>query len=366
MARRGEMRNLHWFVYVTVVSAARSSLVAGLVGAVLTGCAAVPGGAGREAPATQLPLLPPAAAVAVGADTVAVLRSGEPTFAELDRLLGAARHSVDVEVYEFGRTDLAAALVAARGRGVAATVIDDPSETATASTALTLRANTVDVIDYPIRARMIDHVKLLIVDGTVAVVGGINWGAGSAANHDFDVEVRGPVVANLERVFARDLVSCGRGGVVPPPVSDPSILVAATLPGAEILPMVLGAVGGARRTLDVAMYTLTDAAVVAAMESAQARGVAVRVLLDPSERPSDPSAASLRAHGVAVRLYRSSGEKLHAKATIADGTTVVLGSANWTVSGFEHNHELDVSIPGDALVAAAFEQQFVSDWTASA
>ena len=48
---------------------------------------------------------------------------------------------------------------------------------------------------------MIDHVKLLVVDATVAVVGGINWGAGSAANHDFDVEVRGPAVTNLARVF---------------------------------------------------------------------------------------------------------------------------------------------------------------------
>jgi phosphatidylserine/phosphatidylglycerophosphate/cardiolipin synthase-like enzyme len=302
----------------------------------------------------------------VGRDTVIVLRSGEPTFVELDRLVGSAHRSVDVEVYEFGRTDLAAAVVAAQARGVDVTVIDDPSESASASTALSLRASAVDVADYPIRARMIDHVKLLVVDGRVAVVGGINWGAGSAANHDFDVEVRGPAVANLERVFARDLVTCGRPHVVPPRVADPSILVAATLPGAEILPMVLGVIAGARRTLDVAMYTLTDAAVVQAMEAVLARGVAVRVLLDPSERPSDPSAASLRAHGVAVRLYRSSGEKLHAKAAIADGATVVLGSANWTVSGFEHNHELDVTIPHNVAVAAAFEQQFDSDWSASA
>jgi phosphatidylserine/phosphatidylglycerophosphate/cardiolipin synthase-like enzyme len=302
----------------------------------------------------------------VGRDTVIVLRSGEPTFVELDRLVGSAHRSVDIEVYEFGRTDLAAAVVAAQARGVDVTVIDDPSESASASTALSLRASAVDVADYPIRARMIDHVKLLVVDGRVAVVGGINWGAGSAANHDFDVEVRGPAVANLERVFARDLVTCGRPHVVPPRVADPSILVAATLPGAEILPMVLGVIAGARRTLDVAMYTLTDAAVVQAMEAVLARGVAVRVLLDPSERPSDPSAASLRAHGVAVRLYRSSGEKLHAKAAIADGATVVLGSANWTVSGFEHNHELDVTIPHNVAVAAAFEQQFDSDWSASA
>jgi phosphatidylserine/phosphatidylglycerophosphate/cardiolipin synthase-like enzyme len=212
---------------------------------------------------------------------------------------------------------------------------------------------------------MIDHVKLLVVDGATAVVGGINWGAGSAANHDFDIEVRGPAVDNLARVFTRDLVTCGRLAVVPPPRIDPAVLVGATLPGAEILPMVLGAIATARHTLDVAMYTLTDADVVAAMEAALAHGVTVRVLLDPSERPSDASAASLRAHGVAVRLYRSSGEKLHAKAAIVDGSTVVLGSANWTVSGFEHNHELDVTIPANGAVAAAFEAQYQGDWAAS-
>jgi phosphatidylserine/phosphatidylglycerophosphate/cardiolipin synthase-like enzyme len=349
------------------VSSASRSLVAWLLAALLGGCSAAgPGGSGPGAPATPLPLLAPAAATIAGADTVTVLRSGSPTFTELNRLINAARRSLEVEVYEFGRADLAAALVAAHDRGVAVTVVDDPSETATAATAVSLRARGLDVVDYPVRARMIDHVKLLIADSRVAVVGGINWGAGSAANHDFDVEVLGPSVANLDRVFARDLVTCGRPVVVAPSLPDPAILVAATLPGAEILPMVLGVVGGATRTLDVAMYTLTDAAVVGAMEAALARGVAVRVLLDPSERPSDPSAASLRAHGVAVRLYRSSGEKLHAKAAIADGASVVLGSANWTVSGFEHNHELDVAIPRDPVVAAALEQQFDSDWKASA
>jgi cardiolipin synthase A/B len=173
-------------------------------------------------------------------------------------------------------------------------------------------------------------------------------------------------VDNLGRVFIRDLVTCGRIELVPPPRPDPAVLVGATLPGAEILPMVLGAIATARHTVDVAMYTLTDADVVGAMETALARGVSVRVLLDPSERPSDPSATSLRAHGVAVRLYRSTGEKLHAKAAIIDGSTVVLGSANWTVSGFEHNHELDVTIPADGAVATSFEEQYQSDWAASA
>ena len=330
-------------------------------------CATPLGGSPMGAALPSHPaLLPPSGTIHDGADAVRVLRSGESTFTELRLLIDGARQSVDVEVYEFGRTDLAAAVVAAHRRGVAVTVIDDRSESQTAGTVAGLRAQGVDVVDYPIRARMIDHVKLLLVDARVAVVGGINWGVASSANHDFDVELHGPVVANLQRVFARDLVTCGRLQPVPPVTPDAAVLVATTLPGSEVLPLVLGVLDSSRRTLDVAMYTLTDADAVAAIEAAHDRGVAVRVLLDPSERPSDPSAASLRAHGVPVRLYRSSGELLHAKVAIADGSSVVLGSANWTFSGFEHNHELDVALPGAPAIAAAFVAQFDSDWSASA
>lgn len=311
-------------------------------------------------------LLAPSGPVRNGPDTVTVLRSGEATFLAIRELIDASRREVEAEVYEFGRADLAGALLAAQQRGVAVTVIDDPSEQASVATALELRAGGVDVVDYPVRARMIDHVKLLVVDGEVGVVGGINWGAGSAANHDFDAQVRGPVVHNLQRVFIRDLVTCGRSLAVPAPLDDPATQIAATLPGAEVRPMVLGFVAGAAHSLDLAMYTLTDATVVRAIESTAARGVGVRVLLDPSERPSDPSAASLRQHGVPVRLYRSAGEKLHAKAAIADGRSVVFGSANWTVSGFQHNHELDVLMPGSTAIATAFEAQFANDWAASA
>lgn len=303
--------------------------------------------------------------VGVGADTVSILSTGEPTFAELRRLIEGARQRVEVEVYEFGSPELVGAVEDAHRRGVAVTVIDDPTERATARTARQLRSAGVTVLDYPVRARMIDHVKLLVIDGAVAVVGGINWGSRSYANHDFDAEVRGPVVANLERVFLQDVGACGQAVTVPPARPDAAMTVATTLPGEDILPLVLSALDSAHQRIDVAMYTLTERRVVAAIEAAAARGVAVRVLLDPSERPSDAAAAALRAHGVPVRLYRGRGEKLHAKVGIVDGASVVFGSANWTVSGFGHNHELDVGIPAAPAVAAAFESRFQADWEGS-
>jgi cardiolipin synthase len=349
----------------TVCGSAWRCLIAALAAAaVVVGCAQVQ--ASAVPPTRPAPLLGPAPATLVGPDQVALLRSGLSTFARLESLIRGARVSIHVEIYEFGRRGLAEALIAAQSRGVAVTVIDDPSEVSSVATAAMLRTAGVDVVDYPVRRQMIDHVKLLVVDAAVAVVGGINWGVNSPANHDYDAELRGPVVRNLDRVFARDLVTCGRDVAVPDSMADPSIDVAATLPGADIRPLALGLIDGARHALDLELFVLTDTGVVHALEAAALRGVAVRVLLDPSQPSSDPSYAALLSHGIEVRWYRSHGELLHAKSIVADATSVLFGSANWSGGGFARNHELDIDLISAPVVAAEMLAQMNLDWAASA
>jgi cardiolipin synthase len=335
-----------------------------LVSALLAGYAALH--ALAAAPPPSAPLLGPAPAVTLGADQVALLRSGPATFARIARLIVGARSTIDVEVYEFNRPDLAQALIDAHVRGVVVTVIHDPSESSSAATASRLRAHAIDVIDYPIRSQMIDHVKLLVVDAHVAVVGGINWGINSPANHDYDAEVRGPAVANLERIFSRDLVTCGRRRSIPGPIEDPSITVAATLPGAEIRPLAVDVIDRAVHRLDLELFVLTDTGVVHALEAAVARGVQVHVLLDPSQPSSKPAFAALAAGSVDVRWYRGHGELLHAKAIVADAMAVLFGSANWSGGGFARNHELDIDMPWASAVASEMVEQMTLDWAASA
>jgi len=277
----------------------------------IAGCGSVRAPAAVSPPTA--PLLGPASPVTLGRDQVTLLRSGLATFARLRSLIDGARLSIHVEIYEFGQPPLAVALVSARRRGVAVTVIDDPSELTSVATAAMLRARGVDVVDYPIRSQMIDHVKLLVVDARVAVVGGINWGVNSPANHDYDAEVRGPAVGNL----------------------------------------------------DLELFVLTDTGVVHALESAALRGVNVRILLDPSQPSSDPSYAALLADGIEVRWYRSHGELLHAKAIVVDATSLLFGSANWSGGGFARNHELDIELPAAATVAEEMLAQMNLDWAAS-
>lgn len=330
----------------------------------LSGCGAA---AASGRPAAPLPY--PATAgppVSVGADTVRVLPRGTTAFPVILSLIRGARHAVDAEMYEFGRDDIAAALLDARRRGVTVTLIVDPSVAVTRLTAARLRAAGLDVVDYPVRKRMIDHTKLLVVDGSVAVVGGVNWGERSDRNHDVDAAIAGPAAHNLERIFQTDLVACGRAATVPPPVDDDRVLVGATLPSTDIRPMVMQLIDGAHRSLDLELYVVTDSGIVHAVESAVARGVAVRVLIDPGQRPSDASAAALAAAGVSLRRYHGSGELLHAKLGVADGRSTVFGSANWTAGGFQRNHEVDVEILDAPAVAAQLTAMVDADWSASA
>ncbi len=279
--------------------------------------------------------------------------------------LGAARSTVLVEMYEFGRADLRDALEVASRRGADVRVIYDPSVAVSIATASALQAAGVPVRPYPLddRRHQIDHVKLLIADG-VAVTGGMNWGAHSAANHDYAFELRAPPdVARLRAVFEQDWSLAG-GHPAPLPLDSASAELQ-TAPGSEIRAALIGLLGQARSRVDAEVFALTDPEVLAGLAAAHRRGAAVRVLLDPGEQVNRPSERLLRRTGVAVRWYPvRPGSKLHAKAGLFDGT-LLLGSANWSRGGLSINHELDVRTSEPALTAA-FAARFERDWAAAA
>jgi phosphatidylserine/phosphatidylglycerophosphate/cardiolipin synthase-like enzyme len=105
-----------------------------------------------------------------------------------------------------------------------------------------------------------------------------------------------------------------------------------------------------------------------ALRLAVARGVRVRVLLDPTQDLDGSSLAALVQAGAPARHYRvnqATGQLLHAKLGIFDGARVIVGSANWSRLGLEVNHELDVLC--DCIdVARPLEARFGLDWADAA
>jgi phosphatidylserine/phosphatidylglycerophosphate/cardiolipin synthase-like enzyme len=113
------------------------------------------------------------------------------------------------------------------------------------------------------------------------------------------------------------------------------------------------------------VYTLTDPALVAALARAHRRGADVRVILDPNQEYNLHAHALLLAVGVSARWYPvPRGVLLHAKIGLFDDE-LVLGSANWTLSGLDVNHELDIETR-DPQTVAAYGSRFESDWARSA
>ncbi|MBK9034814.1 MAG: DUF1669 domain-containing protein [Myxococcales bacterium] len=138
---------------------------------------------------------------------------------------------------------------------------------------------------------------------------------------------------------------------------------------------------GAQRSVDIAMYSLSDAEVSAALADAVTRGVAVRFLfetaaadrkLDLARRLTSKS-GKLEAMGVDVRWVN---KVLHHKLAIIDGprddvsraatTRLVTGSGNWSYGGTQIYDENTLFIEGSDELAIAYQREFDLLWDHSA
>ncbi|MGH7764551.1 MAG: phospholipase D-like domain-containing protein [Candidatus Dormibacteraceae bacterium] len=131
---------------------------------------------------------------------------------------------------------------------------------------------------------------------------------------------------------------------------------------AGIFTLVGGLIGSAHTRLLVEMYELGRPDVVRALSAAQARGVAVRVITDPTVKASRRSAAELESLGVAERAYPVDDvahQIDHVKLLIADGEAVV-GGMNWGAhSDRNHDYVLETRV---GIEISRLVDVFEQDW----
>jgi phosphatidylserine/phosphatidylglycerophosphate/cardiolipin synthase-like enzyme len=248
-----------------------------------------------------------------------------------------------------------------------------------------LKSHGVQVLTYPADTVNIDHVKLMVVDSKVALIGGMNWSSHAPINHDADVRITGPAVRKAEQIFDEDWAFSGGKPFSKTPadnVPSGNIKFITTSPPEEnggsndIEATVLDDISRAQKSVHVEMYTFTDPHVIQALKDAHARGVDVKVILDPTEAAVNQATFDeLSSAGIETRWYDADTSKhqmLHAKWAVFDDKELLIGSANWTHNGLffdksepttkrRSNHEADVDIQ-DAATASIFEKQFEDDW----
>ena len=117
----------------------------------------------------------------------------------------------------------------------------------------------------------------------------------------------------------------------------------------------------ATKSVDMAAFTLTDWAIIAALKEAnEAKACLDEVALD-LQRQADAKLAEMND---VVRLKKRGSPYMHLKAYSIDGTLLRTGSANFSPSGLKQQDN-DLIILRDPILAAKFEARFAEVYSAA-
>jgi cardiolipin synthase len=227
-----------------------------------------------------------------------------------------------------------------------------------------------------------DHRKVMTVDGRVAFVSGLclarswlgNPEAGVPPWRDTGIELRGPVVADVDQAFAENWLLAG-GTILPEERILPEDLPEA---GPILARVVRGRPGqlstyrfdqlvaaAARHTLWLTdAYFVATTAFVQVLTEAARDGVDVRLLVPGSI--DVPGVQTLVRSGyrplleAGIRVFEWNGPMLHAKSAVCDGRWARIGSTNLNLTSWLTNWELDVTIE-DVGFARLMEATYLED-----
>ncbi len=122
-------------------------------------------------------------------------------------------------------------------------------------------------------------------------------------------------------------------------------------------------IAGAKTSIDMAAYVLTDQALISELGRAAMRGVHVRVYLDAEQMArSEGAVARIAATpNVELRRKRHSRDPMHLKSFVVDRRILRSGSANFSVSG-EDYQDNDLIVIESAPLAESFTENFERLW----
>ncbi len=218
------------------------------------------------------------------------------------------------------------------------------------------------------------HRKILVVDGRIGFTGGMNIHAGNCLQRqprqgvqDLHFRVAGPVVTQLQEVFADDWAFCTGELLQGEPwfsVMEPAgpVLARGIADGPDddfetLRLTLLGAIACARSSvLIVTPYFLPDASLIAALNVAVLRGVQVDLVL-----PQENDQALVQWASTALlwqvlqrgcRIWLSPPPFDHTKLMVVDQFWTLLGSANWDPRSLRLNFEFNVECYDRALATS--------------
>jgi cardiolipin synthase len=234
-----------------------------------------------------------------------------------------------------------------------------------------------------------DHRKILIVDGKVAIMGGINISKVYSSSplkrrqnknspihwRDTDIHVEGPAVAEFQKLFLDTWTK--QTGAKPsqrnyfPPLKEAGsalVRVIGSTPGeSNRIPFIVyvSAMSFAEHSIHMTnSYFIPDDQIVKALSDAAGRGVDVKIIL-PGVTDSKLALYAQRYHysGLlksGVKLYEHSTSLLHAKTAVIDKVWSTVGSTNMDYLSLLTNDEVNAVVLSPDF-AVEMEKMFARD-----
>jgi cardiolipin synthase len=240
-----------------------------------------------------------------------------------------------------------------------------------------------------------DHRKLLVVDGRIAFIGGINisesyssspsaksageMGVNTAGWRDTHLQIVGPVVAEFQKLFMDTWTKqkgqpLARKNYFPKLSKQGDEIVraigsASADPHSLIYLTLLSAIANAEQRVYLTnAYFVPDPQLIKSLTDAARRGVDVKLVL-PSQTDSWTVFHAGRSHytkllRAGVKIYERRGAVMHSKTASIDGVWSTIGSTNLDWRSFLHNDELNAAILGHDF-AKQMDGMFARDLTES-
>ncbi len=233
------------------------------------------------------------------------------------------------------------------------------------------------------RPRQRDHRKILVVDGRIGFLGGLNIGDEYIAEdpqgptwRDAHLQIEGPGLGELQALFLENWFRSGgasfqwRSMIAGPFEGDGHHSVAILADGPNyrrrrMRSFFLDELARAEsHVLLVSPYFAPGSKVMDALEDASERGVRVELLLAGTtdhpilRRAIREVVPRLLRHG--VRVFEDPHRMMHAKLAVFDGTLAVVGTSNLDRQSLDHSCEVNAVIEGPAL-AKWIMQHFGTD-----
>lgn len=335
-----------------------------------------------------------------GHNNVKLLINGEDKFPEVIAALENAKHHIHIEYYiyeddEIGKK-IEETLVRKHKEGVEVRFIYDDYGSRHIRRSLTNRLKNEGVQVFPFykiffgalanRLNYRNHRKIIVVDGEIGFVGGINISDKYINNNnnelfwrDTHLRIEGPGVRYLQYLFLCDWNFCAGDKLTPneqffpdysklPQAGNKIVQIAASGPDSEvpvILFSILQAINLAtKEVLITTPYFIPGESIIDTILIAALGGVKIKLLVPYNSDSAIVNAAGRSYYGdlatAGVEIYFYKKGFVHAKTLVADRKLTVVGTANMDYRSFDLNFEVN-AIVYDKEIASRAADVFYDD-----